>query len=111
MALEMIQWQGVPVHVRAHYIPKYLWFTVSIDVALGGRTILRTGGQLRMVGVAVSQFEHDGIQHEAQLEWQQSKQDQFPFTLKIDGTDVLSAQVGMDNAWTAVVRRVVLLTL
>jgi hypothetical protein len=85
--------------VTARLIPRFLWQTASIDVYLGDRCILRSGGKLKLVGSASSTFEHADTLHSAVLRWQLARQGSFPYTLEIDDAPLVESIVRVGNAW------------
>ena len=94
-------WSGVPVTVTARVVPRYAWQTTSIDVAVNGRTVLQTGGVLKVVGVHTESVEVAGAQHRIELSWEKFADGAFPFSLRIDGAVVLESRVRPTNAWVA----------
>jgi hypothetical protein len=51
---------GFKFHVTARAIPRYLWTTTDIRVAIDGRTVLSTGGVLKTASSARAEFEQEG---------------------------------------------------
>src|ERR1041385_4020246 len=93
----MISWCGETISVRAHLVPKYLWTTASIDVYLGRRCILQTGGKPRVAGLCRAEFEHQGSAHLAELFWDRARVSIFPFSLIIDDARILDSFVEIEN--------------
>ncbi len=91
------RWNGLSVAVTARLIPRYLFTTASIDVFLGGCCILKTGGQMAVIGSSTSEFCHDGTVHSAKLTWGSAKGLAFPYELTIDGAKVLVSDVRVQN--------------
>jgi hypothetical protein len=96
------RWHGSTIEVTARIVPRYLWTTASIDVFLDGRCILRTGGQMRIIGSSSAEFHHDGSVHTAELSWENVHdrgfiRPGFPYQLRIDGTKVAVAEVAVEN--------------
>jgi len=92
-----IIWQGKTISVRASYIPRFLWTTASIDVFLDGRCVLRTGGQLKVVGSHAAKFNDGGFEHRMELKWGVSSNFRFPYQLYIDGVLAGESQVQVEN--------------
>ena len=101
------RWRGSDVSVRAWFVPRFFWFTVSIDVFLNGERILRTGGQFKIVGSATSSFNFDGTQHEARLSWGRGDGYEFPIDLNIDGERIDVTHVRIENWWMAWIRNII----
>jgi hypothetical protein len=93
----MTSWQGKVVSVRAHYVPRFVWTTASIDVYLDDRCILRTGGQLKLTGSHSTTFTDGGTEHRMELTWGGSGGFRFPYQLRIDGVLVADAHVAIEN--------------
>jgi hypothetical protein len=98
-----IRWHGSTVEVTARLVPRYLWTTSSIDVFLDGRCILRTGGQMKVIGSSSAEFQHDGAVHTVELFWDRVQprgvvRHCFPYQLTIDGAKVAAAEVAVENA-------------
>jgi hypothetical protein len=109
-------WHGSTVEVTARLVPRYLWTTASIDVFLDGRCILRTGGQMRMVGSGSAEFDHDGALHTVELSWDRARSrgltgHGFPYQLRIDGAKVAVSEVAVDNSGWLVIPMLLLLAL
>ena len=93
----MISWQGKAVSVRAHYVPRFVWTTASIDVYLHDRCVLRTGGQFKLTGSHFTAFTDGGTEHRMELTWGGSGGFCFPYQLRIDGVLVADALVAIEN--------------
>ncbi len=93
----MISWQGKAVLVRAHYVPRFVWTTASIDVYLDDRCVLRTGGQFKLTGSHSATFTDGGTEHRMELTWAGSGGFRFPYQLRIDGILVADAHVAVEN--------------
>ena len=93
----MISWRDKEVRVQARLLPRFLWTTASIDVFLGERCILRTGGQLKLKGSHGASFSNGDSEHQAELSWGYARQHAFPYRLSIDGTPVSESQVFVRN--------------
>jgi hypothetical protein len=91
------RWNGRTVEVTARLIPRYFWSTASINVFLDGECILRTGGQMKMIGSSEAEFHHDGALHAVKLSWGQAHRLSFPYQLWIDGAKVLVSDVPVAN--------------
>lgn len=97
---EIIKWQGSNVEVQAHFVPRFLWTTATIDVFLEEQCILRTGGQFKFVGSHSSSFTHAGVTHVAEVSWDGSRSFSlfsFPYRLRIDGTPIAAARAHIRN--------------
>jgi hypothetical protein len=97
------RWRGYAVEVTARLVPRYLWTTSSIDVFLDGRCILRTGGQMKVIGSSSAEFQHDGAVHTVELSWDRAQprgfvRHCFPCQLTIDGAKLAVAEVTVENA-------------
>jgi hypothetical protein len=92
-----IRWRGKTVEVTARLVPRYLWTTASIDVFLEGRCILRTGGQLKMIGSSSAEFDDDGSVHTVELSWGSEHQLTFPYQLRISDAKVAVSNVPVQN--------------
>ncbi len=97
------RWHGSRVEVTARLVPRYLWTTASIDVYLDGLCILRTGGQMKIIGSSSAEFHHDGSAHPVDLCWGVAFHNRFPYELRIDGAKVAVSEVAVENAWLVVV--------
>ena len=98
----IVSWNGTTVAVTARAVPRYAWMTVSIDVAVGNETILKTGGVLKAVGDHAECFEFRGATHKAQVTWGKPTFRSFPFTLHIDGAPLLESRVPVENWWLTI---------
>jgi hypothetical protein len=101
-----VLWEGSAVDVRARVVPRCLWTTASIDVYLGGRCILKTGGQMKAVGSSTAEFYHGGAVHTAELSWGQARMRHplsltFPYQLCFDGAKVAVSEVSVENPASA----------
>jgi hypothetical protein len=63
------QWQGKSVRVSARSVPRTLGLTASIDVEVGGRRVLETGGKFRLSDVETTRFNDGDGTHIAELRW------------------------------------------
>jgi hypothetical protein len=102
------RWHGATVEVTARLVPRYLWTTSSIDVFLDGRCILRTGGQMKVIGSSSAEFQHDGATHTVELSWGRVQQRGlirccFPYDLTIDGAKVAASEVPVENSGLLVI--------
>ena len=109
MKSDVVQWRGADLAIRARWVPRCLWCTASIDVFLAGECVLRTGGQLKIVGSATNGFDYQGTRHEAKLSWGRYERGGFPIEVKIDGEHVASSHLVVENWWAAWIRNAVLL--
>jgi hypothetical protein len=105
------RWHGCAVEVTARLVPRYLWTTASIDVFLGGRCILRTGGQMKIWGSHSAEFHHDGEPHTAELSWDIERHRRFPYVLLIDGAKIAVSEVPVRNVAMLVIPVLILPTL
>jgi hypothetical protein len=94
-------WNGASVSITAQLVPRYAWNTASIDVAVDGHTILRTGGVLKSAGTHAEGFTRGGTAHAAELTWGIGALRSFPFSLRIDGAPVVESRVPIQNWWLA----------
>lgn len=106
MAVSMIRqqkltplWKRESVTVTARLVPKYLFTTASIDVDIGGKLILASGGVNKVVGAQEHSFEHDGQTHLAEITWGVAKSNSFPVQLFLDGVLVFDSTVKISNWW------------
>jgi hypothetical protein len=93
----MFEWRDKQVRVRARLVPRYLWLTASIDVYLENECILRSGGQLKIMGTCSASFDLDGLTHIAFLTWGLGRIRFIPFKLQIDGVPVADSSVYVQN--------------
>ncbi|HTY86399.1 MAG TPA: hypothetical protein VMB80_02960 [Candidatus Acidoferrum sp.] len=93
----MTSWQGKAVLVRAHYVPRFVWTTASIDVYLDDRCVLRTGGQFKLTGSHSATFTEGGREHRVELTWGGSGGFRFPYQLRVDGDLIADGQVAVEN--------------
>jgi len=96
-----IGWKNANVTLAARLVPRFAFMTASIAVFLDDRSILETGGVLKLVGSQIQNFEHDGQLHSVELSWGTAKLRSFPVTLAIDGESILETSVEMSNWWLA----------
>jgi hypothetical protein len=78
-------------------------------VFLDGECILRTGGQMKMIGSSEAEFHHDGALHVMKLTWGRAHGLSFPYQLWIDGAKVLVSNVPIANKVLIVVPGLVLI--
>jgi len=90
-------WRDKPVRVEAHQVPRYFWTTVSIDVFLDDRCILRTGGQVKNIGWGSAAFSEGGSLHQVEVSWGRSRMFRFPYQLRIDGVALQTSHVRVEN--------------
>ena len=107
-----VLWEGSTVEVRARVVPRFFWTTVSIDVFLDGRCILRTGGQMKAVGSSFAEFHHGGTAHTAELSWDQARMTNgfcvtFPYRLYFDEAKIAVSEVRVDNPASAFIPLVI----
>jgi len=96
-----LTWKGASVHVTSRIIGRYAWTTASIDVSVNGKTVLRSGGVMKITGDTVSTFEHEGASHRVALSWGGISLRSFPFRLEIDGDLIADSRVFVSNWWVA----------
>jgi hypothetical protein len=94
-------WKGTPIRVTARIVPRYAWLTTSIDVAVDGRVVLKTGGVRKVVGVHDETVEVDGVRRRLSLAWGAFSSGSFPFSLAIDDAVVLESRVSAPYWWVA----------
>jgi hypothetical protein len=94
-------WHGTPVSITARLVPRYAWQSASIDVAIRGRVVLRSGGVFKLVGKHAETFASDGIEHRVEVTWGKAALRSFPFSLSIDGMAVVESRVPIANWWLA----------
>jgi hypothetical protein len=95
-----VSWRGAQVEVTARAVPRYAFQSASIDVSIGGRPVLRTGGVLKVVGEHAETFEQEGEQHSIQLRWGRGRFKRgLPFWLTIDDATILEGDVPVQNWW------------
>jgi hypothetical protein len=104
-------WNGQTVEATARLVPRYLWTTASIDVFVGSRCVLRSGGQLKLISSCRAQFEDSGSSHEVELSWDAGVFGSFPVEVKIDGQTIGTSRAFVRNwplgLWPAAVTFVV----
>jgi len=97
-----IGWGDDEVSVSAAVVPRYLWHLASIDVYLGNRCVLRTGGVLKATGETTAEFEHKGKQHSLKLAWGRMRwPHSFPIAVSIDSIQVLESRVPVGGWWAS----------
>ena len=96
-----LTWKGASVRVTSRIIGRYAWTTASIDVSVNGKTILKSGGVMKISGDTVSTFEHEGVAHMAALSWGRMSLRSFPYRLEIDGDLIADSRVFVSNWWVA----------
>jgi hypothetical protein len=94
-------WSGVPIRVSAIAVPRYAWLTISIDVTVHDRKVLRTGGVMKVLGVHTETVELAGARRRMDLSWGAFARGSFPFSLAIDGVVVLESRVAARYWWVA----------
>jgi hypothetical protein len=94
-------WRGTPVSITAKLVPRCVWQSASIDVAVNGRVVLKTGGVFKLVGKHAETFTFDGIGHSVEVTWGKAALRSFPFSLSIDGMPVMESRVPISNWWLA----------
>jgi hypothetical protein len=93
----MISWHDKTVRVQARLVPRFVWTTASIDVFLGDRRVICTGGQFKIAGSYSATFADGGLEHQAVLSWGQVRRHRFPYQLEIDGVSIDDAHVDVTN--------------
>jgi len=101
------EWRGSVIRIRACLIPRFLWQTASIEVFVDDRSVLRTGGQLKLLGGASSTFQHLGSSHTLELSWGIGLPWSFPYTLSIDRTQVTKSRVCVQNWYINIISAIV----
>lgn len=92
-------WNREAVKVTARVVPKYAFTTASIDVEVGDRLVLATGGVLKFVGSQTRTYERNGKIHTVEVNWGVGKFRSFPVTLLIDGELLFDSNVKVSNWW------------
>lgn len=87
--------------ITARLVPRYAWQSASIDVVVGDRIALRTGGVLKLVGKHAVTFASEGIEHRVEVTWGKAALRSIPFNLSIDGYPVVESRVPIANWWFA----------
>jgi hypothetical protein len=82
-------------------VSRYAYTTTSIDVAIDGRTVLRTGGVPKLTGSHTEQIEYGTARHQVTLSWGRSMSLTFPFKLTIDDNLIQEGRVPISNWWCA----------
>lgn len=95
----LASWNDKTVLVTARLVPRYLWQSASIDVSLDGHTILKTGGVFKIVGTHIETVDLRGKQHTAEVTWGKGSLRSFPFSLKLDGAQIIESRVQIQNWW------------
>ena len=94
---EGIRWQSNAIDVQARLVPRFLWTAASIDVLLNGRCILKTGGQMKLIGSCSTAFSHSEATHKAELSWGVGGLFSFPYKLRIDDILISDSRVRVRN--------------
>jgi hypothetical protein len=92
-------WELEEVTVTARLVPRYAFMSASIDVEVGGKLVLATGGVYKFVGVHTQTFERNGKLHRVELSWKTGGFRAFPIRLAIDGAPLLESDVRILNWW------------
>lgn len=92
-----IHWHGSLLDVQARLVSRFVWTTASIDVYLDGSPILQTGGAFKITGSCNSEFTRDGLSHTCELRWGAVRLARFPFTLSIDGKQIVNSTARIAN--------------
>jgi hypothetical protein len=107
MEQRIAEWETQPVLVSARLVPRYLWTTASIDVTVGSRRVLATGGVMKMASTCNAEFDHGDCLHRVALTWSAPHQGSFPITVAIDGQVVANTCVQLRRwylgAWPLVI--------
>jgi hypothetical protein len=98
---EPIQWGGSWISVTARMVGRYVWTTTSIDVAIDGKTVLRTGGVPKITGSHTEQIDYGTARHQMTLSWGRSMGRSFPFKITIDDNLIQEGRVPISNWWCA----------
>jgi hypothetical protein len=97
LSLQIGEWKGRQVSVTSRLIPRFFWMTSSIDVFIDSRCVLKTGGQLKMIGRSSSSFEDSGTTHLVELTWGHASLRSFPIEVKIDEEHIAKTRVVTGN--------------
>jgi hypothetical protein len=76
------------VRISAAPTANHLFTTVSIDVAVDGVTVLRTGGQPRATGTTSVELVRAGRTHTLSLSWDRYTPQGFPCVVRLDGVEL-----------------------
>jgi hypothetical protein len=98
-AIITTEWEGSRVEVTARAVPRYLWQTTSIDVAVDGAPVLKTGGVLKITGEHPVSFIHLGHERRVSLTWGRASFRSFPIKLEFDETVVFDGRIQIQNWW------------
>lgn len=79
----------------------HTWTTASIDVSVNGKTVLRSGGVMKITGGTATTFEYAGMTHKVALSWGKASLRSLPFRLEIDDDLVADSCVLISNWWLA----------
>jgi hypothetical protein len=93
------EWNGSRVEILARAVPRYLWQTTSIDVAVDGAPVLKTGGALKITGEHPVRFSHRGLERSVSLSWGRASFRSFPIKLQFDDSVVYDGHVRIQNWW------------
>ena len=90
-------WKQQPMVVRAVALRRNMWLRASIDVFLGNRAVLRTGGKPWATGTVEEVFHFDGGEHRASVHWEQAVPSGFPVVVQLDGETVFQGVLPVDG--------------
>lgn len=99
--LPNLTWKGASIEVTSRIVARYAWTTASIEVSVNGRTVLRSGGVMKIAGDSAASFEYAGMSHQATLSWGRASFRSFPFRLEVDGELIADSCVRTSNWWLA----------
>ncbi len=92
-------WNGRTIEATAYLVPRFAWFTASIDVRIDQQLLLQTGGVFKFRGDVPTTVEIQGVTHSLTISWGKAKPRSFPIILSIDGQEVISGDVPISNWW------------
>ncbi|WP_143042932.1 hypothetical protein ABL840_29680 [Variovorax sp. NFACC27] len=97
MSNQETEWNGSKLFVTSTLLARKLWQAASIDLFLGEKCLLKTGGVFKLVGTHSVEFEHEGTRHRATLSWGRAGFRSFPIKVEIDGAPLLEGHVVSSN--------------
>ena len=107
-----IRWRDHTLEVKARGVPRYLYFTASIDVHLDSTALIKTGGVPRFKGLTEAKFDEQGETHSITLSWSSSIRGlALPYQLLVDGEVVLQSRVRPQNWAVGLISALIIATL
>ena len=92
------EWNGLPVWVTAYLVPRYGYTTASINLFVGGKEVLKTGGVAKATGELSKSFLALGTEHVATVSWGAGGLRSFPVVVTIDAARVADGPVAV-HGW------------